>query len=198
MEYESRKLRTDIPVFDNHCHVCFPEPIEDTQRGFERYIQELGISALGILSAPRVRHTGMDVDILENLKVLYLKERLSVPVYAYAGFIDYSDDGEDYVAFAKSALAMGFCAFRLSIRFLTISVKWAPPLSATLVIPGLIGLQIPRPSLPKCWGGFMTITFSRWMNCTMKWDKYSKSIRMLSLSLLISISEQMIMTVWWN
>ena len=112
MEYESRKLRTDIPVFDNHCHVCFPEPIEDTQRGFERYIQELGISALGILSAPRVRHTGMDVDILENLKVLYLKERLSVPVYAYAGFIDYSDDGEDYVAFAKSALAMGFDGFK--------------------------------------------------------------------------------------
>lgn len=112
MEYESRKLRNDIPVMDNHCHVCFPEPIEDTVQGFESHIQELGISALGILSAPRVSHTGMDVDILENLKVLYLKERLSVPVYAYAGIIDFSDQAEDYVSFARSALEMGFDGFK--------------------------------------------------------------------------------------
>lgn len=112
MEYESRILRKDIPVFDNHCHACFPEPIEETLRGFEKHVQELGISTLGLLSAPRTSHTGMDLDILENLKMLYLKERLSVPVYAYAGIIDFSDNGEDYVAFAKSALEMGFDGFK--------------------------------------------------------------------------------------
>ena len=112
MEYENRKLRSDIPILDNHCHVCFPEPIDDTLQGFESYVRELGISALSILSAPRVAHTGMKLDILENLKVLYLKERMSIPVYAYAGIIDFSDKGDDYVTFAKSALEMGFDGFK--------------------------------------------------------------------------------------
>lgn len=112
MEYESRIPRNDIPVLDNHCHICFPEPIDDTLNGFESHVRELGISALSILSAPRVTHTGMELDILENLKVLYLKDRLSVPVYAYAGIIDFSDRGEEYVTFAKSALDMGFDGFK--------------------------------------------------------------------------------------
>lgn len=112
MEYESRSLRNDIPVFDNHCHVCFPEPIDVTLQGFENYIHKLNLSALGILSAPRVHHTGVEVDILENLKVLYLKERLSIPVYAYAGFVDHTDDSEEYVQFAKIALEMGFDGFK--------------------------------------------------------------------------------------
>lgn len=112
MEYESRLFRKNIPVFDNHCHVCFPEPIDDTLRGFENHIRELGISTFGILSAPRVSHNGVELDILENLKVLYLKDRLSVPVYAYAGIIDFSENAEDYVAFAKSALDMGFDGFK--------------------------------------------------------------------------------------
>lgn len=112
MEYESRRLRNDIPVLDNHCHICFPEPISVTLQGFEGYIRKLNLSALSLLSAPRASHTGVKVDILENLKVLYLKERLSVPVYAYAGIIDFSDNPEDYVTFAKSALAMGFDGFK--------------------------------------------------------------------------------------
>ena len=103
----------NIKIIDNHCHICFPEPIEDTVKGFEREIDELQIDGIGLLSAPRVEsHTGVKVDILENLKVLYIKERLSIPVYAYAGFIYHTDDSHSYVKFAKEMLEMGFDGFK--------------------------------------------------------------------------------------
>ena len=123
MEYESRSLRNDIPVFDNHCHVCFPNPIDVILQGFENYIRELNLSALSILSGPRSSHSDVEVDILENLKVLYLKERLSIPVYAYAGFVDHTDDSEEYVQFAKSALEMGFDGFKTMEQHPTIHKK---------------------------------------------------------------------------
>lgn len=99
-------------ILDNHCHVAFPEPIEDTVKGFEKVIQELQISEIGLLSIPRTSHTGVELDILENLKMLYIKERLPIPVYAYAGFIYHSDDSNAYVQFAKDMLDMGVDGFK--------------------------------------------------------------------------------------
>ncbi len=102
-----------IKIVDNHCHICFPESIDDTVKGFEKEICELQIDEIGLLSAPRVEsHTGVKVDILENLKVLYIKEKLSVPVYAYAGFVYHTDDSNNYVRFAKKLLEMGFDGFK--------------------------------------------------------------------------------------
>ena len=101
-----------MKILNNHCHVCFPEPIEDTVKGFEKVIDELQIDEIGVLSAPRGCHTGVELDILENLKMLYIKERLSVPVYAYAGFVYHSDDSSAYVQFAKDMLEMGFDGFK--------------------------------------------------------------------------------------
>ena len=75
-------------IFDNHCHICFPELIDSTVQGFESHIKNLQLTEIGLLSCPRTSHTGQEVDYLENLKVLYLKEHLSVPVYAYAGFLE--------------------------------------------------------------------------------------------------------------
>lgn len=99
-------------AFDNHCHVCFPELIENTKRGFETHIEKLGLTGIGLLSCPRTSHTGQEVDVLENLKILYLKDRLSVPVYSYAGFVEHTQDPDAYVAFAKSMMAMGFDGFK--------------------------------------------------------------------------------------
>ena len=64
-------------AFDNHCHVCFPELIENTKRGFETHIEKLGLTGIGLLSCPRTSHTGQEVDVLENLKILYLKQLIS-------------------------------------------------------------------------------------------------------------------------
>lgn len=103
----------NIKIIDNHCHICFPEPIENTVKGFEKEIDELELDEIGLLSAPRVEsHTGVKVDILENLKVLYIKERLSIPVYAYAGFVYHTEDSNCYVKFAKEMLEMGFDGFK--------------------------------------------------------------------------------------
>lgn len=102
----------NINILDNHCHVCFPEPIEDTVKGFEKVIKELQISELGLLSCPRSSHSGVELDILENVKVLYIKERLSIPVYAYASFDYHSDNSNFYVDFSKNMLEMGFDGFK--------------------------------------------------------------------------------------
>ena len=102
----------NINILDNHCHVCFPEAIDDTVRGFEKVIEELHISEIGLLSCPLSSHSGVEVDILENLKVLYIKECLSIPVYAYASFIYHSDDGDSYADFANKMLEMGFDGFK--------------------------------------------------------------------------------------
>ena len=101
-----------ITIMDNHCHVAFPEPIEDTVKGFEKAIDELQINAISVLSLPRCCHTGVELDILENLKMLYIKEKLSIPVYAYAGFIYHSDDSSTYVQYAKDMLELGFDGFK--------------------------------------------------------------------------------------
>ena len=65
-----------LEIMDNHCHVCFLEPIEDTIRGFKAEAKELGLSGLAVLSCPRTgkRESGSGPDLLENLKGLYLKE----------------------------------------------------------------------------------------------------------------------------
>ena len=104
----------DLKIIDNHCHFNFLEPIEDTVRGFKAEAKELGLSGLAVLSCPRTgkRESGSGPDLLENLKGLYLKERMRIPVYAYAGFTWHYDDSASYVEFAKSMLEMGADGFK--------------------------------------------------------------------------------------
>ncbi len=97
---------------DNHFHLCFPQPLEDSLKGFEALCAQLSISRLGLLSVPRSDHNDPYHDILENLKVLYIKDRLSLPCHAYADFIWHGEDPKDYLRQGEEALAMGFDAFK--------------------------------------------------------------------------------------
>jgi len=102
----------DLPVLDNHCHLCFAQPIEDALSAYETLFSQLGIREAALLSVPFCSHNENGYDATENLKVLYLKDKLSIPVYAYAGFTEHWDDPEQYRTFAKEMLQMGFDGFK--------------------------------------------------------------------------------------
>lgn len=108
----ARQYDTQIPVMDNHCHVCFPEPIDDSLRNYESLFHKLSIGRTGLLSCPASSHNGGIQDILENLKMLYLKDRLSIPCCAYAGFTWHWDEAAPYADFASRMLDMGFDGFK--------------------------------------------------------------------------------------
>lgn len=103
---------TAIPVLDHHCHICFAQPIEDSLRDYESLFSRLGIHRAALLACPDSSHAESGVDILENLKMLYLKERLSIPCYAYSGFTWHFDQPEGYAEFAGQMLQMGFDGFK--------------------------------------------------------------------------------------
>lgn len=105
-----------IPVLDHHCHICFAQPIEESVQGYEALFHRLGIHRAGLLSCPDSSHSEGGVDILENLKMLYLKERLSIPCYAYAGFTWHWDEPDRYADFAGQMLDMGFDGFKSLTR----------------------------------------------------------------------------------
>ena len=100
-----------LQIFDNHCHVRFIQPIDETLEGFEKEAKELGISRYAILACPSL---GNDKEpmILENLKCFYLKDRMSIPTYMYAGFTWHYDDEASYVEFAKTMLEIGADGFK--------------------------------------------------------------------------------------
>lgn len=113
MRYQDMPRRDDFEIFDIHCHVNFPQKIEETLEGFKERIKELNLDKMCILACPRTgkRENGI-VDILENLKGLYLKEQLPIPVFTFAGFIYHTDNGADYVEHAKRMLEMGSDGFK--------------------------------------------------------------------------------------
>ncbi len=112
MEYENRKFKDKFEIIDNHCHVCIRLPIEEMVAGFDKYTKELGISRVGILSSPMTDYAFREYDVLENIEVLYIKEKLGIPVYGYASFVHYFDDPDKYLLLAKTMLDMGFDGFK--------------------------------------------------------------------------------------
>lgn len=108
----ARQYDAAIPVLDHHCHICFPQPINESLRDYEALFQELSIGEAGLLSCPSSSHNEGGTDVLENLKMLYLKERLSIPCYAYAGFTWHWDEPGRYAEFAEEMLSMGFDGFK--------------------------------------------------------------------------------------
>lgn len=112
MEYENKKFKENFEILDNHCHVCFSLPIDETLEGFRKYTTELGISKIGILSCPATDHAAKEVDVLENLEALYIKDKLGIPVYTYASFMHHFDDPEKYELLGKTMLEMGFDGFK--------------------------------------------------------------------------------------
>lgn len=108
----ARQYDMSIPVVDNHGHVYIQEPIEKTYEGFEARVASTGIRKLGMLSCPLPTDLGMGPDIIENLKMLYIKDRLSIPVFAYAGFTWHWDEAETYVPYGQQMLDMGFDGFK--------------------------------------------------------------------------------------
>ena len=101
-----------LPILDNHCHLCFPQPIEESLIAYESLFSQLGIREAALLACPVCSHNENGYDVTENLKILYLKDKLSIPVYAYAGFTEHWDDTEKYRTFAREMLDMGFDGFK--------------------------------------------------------------------------------------
>lgn len=95
-------------LIDNHWHIFFPEKIDTTVEQTEQIVKKLGIDKIALLSYPYVHQPEQEVDILENLKVLYVKDRLSIPAYAYAGFTHYSDNAKENADFMRFMMDMGF------------------------------------------------------------------------------------------
>ncbi len=112
MEYENKKFKENLEIMDNHCHICIPLPMDEMVAGFKKYTTELGISKIGILACPLTDHAPSDQDVMENLEVLYVKDKLGIPVYAYASFVHHYPDPEKYLLLAKTMMDMGFDGFK--------------------------------------------------------------------------------------
>ena len=95
-------------MIDNHWHIFFPEKIDTSVKQAEQIVKELDIDKIALLSYPYVHQPEQDLDVLENLKALYMKDRLSIPAYAYAGFTHYSDDAKENADFIRFMMDMGF------------------------------------------------------------------------------------------
>ena len=108
----SEQFTRSNKVLDNHCHICFAQNIEESLSDYEKLFSELSISEAGLLSCPDADHCENGFDPTENIKVLYLKSRLSIPVYAYASFTWHFDEPAPYGDFAKEMLKMGFDGFK--------------------------------------------------------------------------------------
>lgn len=101
-------------LIENHCHILFTEQIGETLKRGEEYVKKLGIDKLSMLSWPFVHQPDMEFDALENLKALYFKENFSIPVYAYCGFLEYSDNGKKNADFLRRMMDMGFDGWKSS------------------------------------------------------------------------------------
>jgi len=108
----SQQYDVRIPVLDNHCHVCFPQPIDESLHCYESIFGALSVHRAGLLSCPSSSHNEGGMDILENLKMLYLKDRLSIPCFAYAGFTWHWPEPAPYADFGQLMLDMGFDGFK--------------------------------------------------------------------------------------
>lgn len=108
----ARQYDERIPVMDNHCHLCFAQPIDESLRDYEHLAKRLSLSHINLLSCPSSSHSENGMDILENLKILYLKDRLSFPCFASAGFTWHFDEQQPYADFAEQMIEMGFDGFK--------------------------------------------------------------------------------------
>ena len=90
-----------IKLIDNHGHIMFPEKINTTVNQAEELVKELRIDKISFLSWPPKAPDYMKIDYTENLKILYLKEKLEIPVYAYFAFDEYSKDANLNAEFIK-------------------------------------------------------------------------------------------------
>ncbi len=99
-------------VLDNHCHISFPQRVEETLRDYEALVAKLAISEAGFLSCPVSSHNETGMDVLENMKTLYIKDTMNIPVFAYAGFTEHWADPEKYRDFANIMIDMGFDGFK--------------------------------------------------------------------------------------
>ena len=102
----------DLYILDNHCHIFFPESIETVLQEYKKVIERCNIKEAGFLSCPAASHHESGMAIMENLEVLYIKDRLGIPVYAYASYIEHYDDPQRYSEFANEMLEMGFDGFK--------------------------------------------------------------------------------------
>lgn len=97
-----------IKLIDNHGHIMFPEKINTTVNQAEELVKELRIDKISFLSWPPKAPDYMKIDYTENLKILYLKEKLEIPVYAYFAFDEYSKDANLNAEFIKRMVEIGF------------------------------------------------------------------------------------------
>ena len=97
-----------MKIVDNHCHILFPEKIDTSVQQAKQLMKNLDIDRIALLSWPYVHLPEQDLDILENLKALYIKDRLNGLAYAYCGFTHYSDNRKINADFMQWMIKMGF------------------------------------------------------------------------------------------
>ncbi len=98
-------------IYDAHLHCHQPVFFEDGVANFNKRMADKSIAGGSLLSFPHGEAEHED-QMSDNIACLYYKEKLDGPYTAYADFLDYPDDQDYYLDFAKKCMAMGFDGFK--------------------------------------------------------------------------------------
>lgn len=96
-------------IRDNHAHLAFEKPIEETVTCFKNILDFFNYEAMNVLALP-------SYSITENYKALYCKSRLAPHIFASAGiehYLDARDTKEYYTNLIRKYHAMGFDGIKI-------------------------------------------------------------------------------------
>lgn len=107
--YERHGFRAK-PVRENHGHLCFEKPIDETVSNYADILRHFNYSSANLCAIP-VSHS-----VTENWQTMYCKAKLAPRIFASAGpeyFLDQRDNADNLLLQAKEYREMGFDGIKM-------------------------------------------------------------------------------------
>ncbi len=105
------KSKKGQKIYDAHLHCHGAVPWDEGLEYFHKRMADKSIAGGALLSFPWSENPTDDF-MSDNIACLYYKEKLDGPYTAFADFLEYPDDQDYYLNFAKNCIAMGFDGFK--------------------------------------------------------------------------------------
>lgn len=131
------------PVFETHAHYLYQVPLSCSAALFREEMALTGADRIAFLSIPKEYNADgtVKLDLLQNIKGLYLKDALSPNAYCLAGLVhpeDYRDAdaaAEDFLAQIRTYHAAGFDGMKMLEGYPTFQKYAKLPLDSPIFDP---------------------------------------------------------------
>lgn len=101
---------SSIPIRENHAHLCFEKPIDETVDNFKNVLHHFNYSSININAVPA------SYSKTENYQTIYCKSVLAPKIFASAGLeyaLDSTDTAEEMLNQLKEYMSMGFDGMKM-------------------------------------------------------------------------------------